>query len=541
MTENNNEIPQEGNPQGFQKASDAAFGALRAIKPAEGFNEDESKREIGEAVERSESASVPEGSSEAHPQETTKEASENVVPPIPSSDNVKQEYVSPHVYGESKGKVPTWDSIPTNPLHTPVVVEAPSELSHKHKPWFYSLTGGLAGFLIGAACVAGCTSIALHTGYVYQDRQVSTQEVQGSAQKESDSSARNDRGSREADSGERGYDPYGYRGDRGYGVTPSYPNPYSYDYGYGYGVNPYGYDYGYGYPYGYNYGYSNPYGYPYDYGYTNPYGYSYDYSPYGYDIYDLLEELYGSGSGDEYENGSQDSRNNSQKDDTRESEEGSRGYGYFDGFLDTDGLLDERSSDGSSYGEILSIDDIIENYGVDMGSVEGDTFGAGVYEVGKDGIEPGLYYLGGSQTKESNVYIYNSARGDYKLAAAIAYFGNYFVELDEGDVIVYKPGEDSQEFFNADRAPEVEKTGSYDSGVYRVGVDIPAGTYKITASSDKLEEASQERGAYVMNDLDFEEDSIEETKYVMPGGIQTIEVEDGQWLELYGAHAELQN
>ncbi|MFR7403755.1 MAG: hypothetical protein ACLUW6_03725 [Coriobacteriaceae bacterium] len=43
--------------------------------------------------------------------------------------------------------------------------------------------------------------------------------------------------------------------------------------------------------------------------------------------------------------------------------------------------------------------------------------------------------------------------------------------------------------------------------------------------------------AFVMKNLDFDDDSIVDTKYVIPGGEQTVTVSNGQYLELFAATA----
>ena len=40
-----------------------------------------------------------------------------------------------------------------------------------------------------------------------------------------------------------------------------------------------------------------------------------------------------------------------------------------------------------------------------------------------------------------------------------------------------------------------------------------------------------------MKDLDFDDDSITDTKYVIAGGSQTVTVQDGDYLELFAAVA----
>ena len=66
-------------------------------------------------------------------------------------------------------------------------------------------------------------------------------------------------------------------------------------------------------------------------------------------------------------------------------------------------------------------------------------------------------------------------------------------------------------------------------------VDVPAGTYAVTVQAEASAATEYESAAYVMKDLEFEDDSIVETKYVIAGGSQTITVTDGQYVELFAA------
>ena len=116
------------------------------------------------------------------------------------------------------------------------------------------------------------------------------------------------------------------------------------------------------------------------------------------------------------------------------------------------------------------------------------------------------------------------------------YLGNYFVELDEGDLIAFEPGVEGAVMKPAP-STSVNPTAPYGNGCYRVGVDIPAGTYTITAAPVDDPEVTDECAAYVMDDLDFDDDSIVDTQYVIPGGKQTVTVVDGQYLELFAATA----
>lgn len=163
----------------------------------------------------------------------------------------------------------------------------------------------------------------------------------------------------------------------------------------------------------------------------------------------------------------------------------------------------------------------------------------GVYTVGPNGqIPAGLYFLQGAEDAESNFYVFNgtNAPNYYTVDDSVVYFGNYFTQLDEGDLIVFKPGAAGLTMIPApDTAMNVK--APYNDGCYRVGIDIPAGSYTITAFEPSYQVATNDPGAFVMNDLDFGADSIAESVYVIPGGKQVVTVKDGQYLELFAATA----
>ena len=106
-----------------------------------------------------------------------------------------------------------------------------------------------------------------------------------------------------------------------------------------------------------------------------------------------------------------------------------------------------------------------------------------------------------------------------------------------GDLIVFA-GPKGSHLYPAAKA-SVEAASPYQSGVYRVGIDVPAGTYAVTVQAEASAATEYESAAYVMKDLEFEDDSIVETKYVIAGGSQTITVTDGQYVAVrrgHGAH-----
>ncbi len=162
----------------------------------------------------------------------------------------------------------------------------------------------------------------------------------------------------------------------------------------------------------------------------------------------------------------------------------------------------------------------------------------GVYEVGagKD-LEPGMYYLEGSQTEECNYYTFTSTGADdYSLNDGVVYFGNYFMELKAGDAVVFLAN-DSFRFYPVAKA-SFSSQAPYQSGLYRVGTDLPAGTYTITTQDNAAAVAENECAAFVMKDLEFNNDSVTQRKYVVRGGTQTVTVKDGDYLELYAVTAK---
>ena len=159
-----------------------------------------------------------------------------------------------------------------------------------------------------------------------------------------------------------------------------------------------------------------------------------------------------------------------------------------------------------------------------------------MYVVGRD-IDEGLYFLQGNPSTESECYLFDpEGFGTYSMDAAVTYTGNYFADLEDGQVVVFMPSSASMLMIPADQA-DFQPQAPYASGLYRVGQDIPAGTYTITVSPDAPRNASQDYAAYVMKDLDFDDDSITDSKPLLRGSTQTITVEDGEWLELFGTIA----
>lgn len=211
---------------------------------------------------------------------------------------------------------------------------------------------------------------------------------------------------------------------------------------------------------------------------------------------------------------------------------------------DRSDLYNHESQDGPwnyYFGNSTTFDDLLDAFNVEAGDPSGIEHARGAYRVGgTDGIAPGLYYLAGTQNGVSNFYVFegddDGADTSYDLEASVEYFGNYYAELDEGDCIVYVPQGTDDTFRLASNIP-MGATAPYQSGCYRVGIDIPAGTYTITVNADEARTTDSESGAYVMKDLDFDSDSVTESAFVIKGGRQTITVKNGEYLELFAAIA----
>lgn len=227
--------------------------------------------------------------------------------------------------------------------------------------------------------------------------------------------------------------------------------------------------------------------------------------------------------------------------------------GSFDPYYDDeyDGLYDPFFDDGYDYGFTYPYGDSEYNSnGADERSYEAIKEAAGdlpneivdgrcspgVYRVGAgQDIEPGRYFFEGSMDEEGYFTVFDGTSNGYEIESAITYFGNYFADLEEGDLVVFT-GPDDGRMYLSDKA-DFKPEAPYESGLYRVGTDIPAGTYTVTAQDEAAAVSDQDSAAYVMKSINFDDDPVVDTKYVLKGGTQTVTVKDGQWLELFAATA----
>lgn len=223
--------------------------------------------------------------------------------------------------------------------------------------------------------------------------------------------------------------------------------------------------------------------------------------------------------------------------------DGSNGRGYDYG---RDFGYGNGNENGNGYGNgalppsnSLTLDDIQNSFGAKPGTVVDGRCQAGLYEVGADKeVKPGLYFFEGSQKSDGNFYVFQKTEpGRYAVKFGVNYFGNYFADLKAGDAVVFKP-EGGERFYPTSLA-DFKPQPPYQSGLYRVGTDMPAGTYTIDVNDQAVVKTGSDCAAFVMKDLTFGDGSITDTKYVMRGSSRTVTVKDGDYLELYATTATI--
>ena len=155
-------------------------------------------------------------------------------------------------------------------------------------------------------------------------------------------------------------------------------------------------------------------------------------------------------------------------------------------------------------------------------------YGVGVYRVGTD-LPAGTYWFGGSSSELSYFYILtptSDGASTYNVSHANNYYGHNLMELQDGEVFILD---------NNGTMTPIEKVSQqfsqpYTSGVYRVGTDIPAGTYKLSVGDG----ADDYSACYVMSDLNFTNSSYLYSNYFVPGDTPgEITLKEGTYIELY--------
>ncbi len=154
-------------------------------------------------------------------------------------------------------------------------------------------------------------------------------------------------------------------------------------------------------------------------------------------------------------------------------------------------------------------------------------YAAGIYRVGTD-IPAGTYWFSGSSTDLSYFYVLVNTLngGTYDTIYANSYYGHNLMELLDGDLLIL----DNSGTMEPIEAMTDAFTPPYHSGVYRVGTDIPAGTYYLGVG-DGADDIS---ACFVMSDLYFDDSSYLYSSTFLPGDdLGTVTLEDGTFVELY--------
>ena len=154
-------------------------------------------------------------------------------------------------------------------------------------------------------------------------------------------------------------------------------------------------------------------------------------------------------------------------------------------------------------------------------------YAAGIYRVGTD-IPAGTYWFNGSSTNLSYFYVLVNTLDDstYDTIYANSYYGHNLMELLDGDLLIL----DNNGTMEPIEAMTDTFAPPYHSGVYRVGTDIPAGTYYLGVG-DGADDIS---ACFVMSDLYFDDSSYLYSSTFLPGDDPgTVTLEDGTYVELY--------
>lgn len=147
--------------------------------------------------------------------------------------------------------------------------------------------------------------------------------------------------------------------------------------------------------------------------------------------------------------------------------------------------------------------------------------------VGSD-IPAGEYFITVEETGEGSYAIFENAQAEGVIAFSV-FENNAFVSVEEGQYI---------ELVNAYGVPIAEtpnmvpEDGTYNTGMYRVGIDIPAGIYVATVDDDS------EAGIYTISN-DMNATDIAVTGGVRGDSIIQITLEEGQYLNLHHSSVSL--
>ena len=151
----------------------------------------------------------------------------------------------------------------------------------------------------------------------------------------------------------------------------------------------------------------------------------------------------------------------------------------------------------------------------DVSAEETKTYPAGMYKIGSD-IPAGMYYLQAEGTTKAYFCISADSSGN-SILENDNFGSHYFLEIEDGDYLeltrcVAIPIEEAEIEFDQNNLTE---------GMYRVGIDIPDGEYKLTQTSNLAAYVCVYEGCSKNRDI-ITNDNFENQKY--------ITVKDGNYL-----------
>ena len=186
--------------------------------------------------------------------------------------------------------------------------------------------------------------------------------------------------------------------------------------------------------------------------------------------------------------------------------------------------LDDDKTDALSKHELSQVNALLAG---DNPTSSDTKYQPGVYHIGKD-MPAGSYWVEGNDTQVTYYFVLKteqntSSKEAYNVSNGNHYYGHNIIEVSEGDVLVIEeeavPLNQMNEKFSA----------PYKSGMYRVGIDIPAGTYTLSAGK-----ADDLYGYFIMKDLSYSETSYLEQSYFMNMNEHpTITLNEVTYIELY--------
>lgn len=155
-------------------------------------------------------------------------------------------------------------------------------------------------------------------------------------------------------------------------------------------------------------------------------------------------------------------------------------------------------------------------------SPKATVYTSGMYKVGSE-IEPGEYFVMAESKYSAYVQVSKDSSGTLESIVSNENVSTFFfVTVSEGQYLTVNRGT----FVKAEDAktPAPDADGNYGEGMYRVGIDIPAGEYKVTPHAEER--------AYI----EVSTDSLGKLDSIVSNqnteGASYISVEEGQYLKV---------